>query len=85
MTKTKAEEKATTVPANKAMVGVIEAIHGVVNKNEVTRNYLRARLTRAQLWAEIHPIKEVLMVMSPPKGRQNNHLIYQLSFGEEDL
>ncbi|KAM7502432.1 hypothetical protein LguiB_001336 [Lonicera macranthoides] len=69
----------------KPAVGTIEAIHGIVNSTEATRNYLRARLARARLWAEAHPVKEIMSVSAPPKRDRENNVVYQLSFSEEDL
>ncbi|KAM7461661.1 hypothetical protein LguiA_029782 [Lonicera macranthoides] len=80
-----ADEKGTSTQAVKPVVGVIEAIHGVINKSEATRNHLQARLARARLWAEAHPIKEVMSVLAPSKRDRENNMVYQLSFSEEDL
>lgn len=66
------------------VAGVIEVIHGVTEPSTATRNYLRARLDRAQLWSQARPITEVMSVLTPPKRDINDNLIFELSFTEEN-
>ena len=72
-------------PAVRPAAGVIEAIHGVTDRTMATRNALRARLARAQLWSEAFPVKEVMSIVAPPKRNRNDNMVYELSFNEEDL
>ena len=70
---------------NRAVNGVIEAIHGVTDRSAATRNFLRARLARARLWSQAFLVTEVMLVSAPYKRDRENNMLYELNFTEEDL
>ena len=72
------------VQVNRPPTGVIATIHGVIESLAATRNYLRARLTRAPFWSQAHPVAEVMSIKAPKRDRKSN-LQYELTFTEEDL
>lgn len=74
-----------TKASNKEVVaGVIKAIHGITDKSAATKNYLRARLARAQFMVEAYPIAEVMSVLATKKDR-DCQISYELNFSEDDL
>ena len=73
------------LPEKRIVNGGIEAIHRITYHLAATRNYLRARLARAQLWSQTYPITEVILVLGPPKRDKEDNMLYEFTFTEEDL
>lgn len=80
-----ADGEVVVVQTNRPVAGVIEGIHSITDQLVAIRNYLRARLARAQLWSQAHPIAEVMLVLAPMKWDREDSLLYELSFTEKTL